>query len=386
MMNVFGPLLKMWTKALLLSSSAVSFFVVTLGIGIVPYKSGDIWQRTTLSITDCCFHDHGRVAISAVWTHNFFGRVDHLVVFPLDDSAPTIQIPWRHLSPRVLASDPIRGLVYVGDANGGVYSVDPKRLDQAPVQILQHPSLQVRQMKCSKDGRWLVSIHEDALFIWDLETQALLGVWAAGNVHCVALTDDSQSAICGLEDGSVVEIDLATVSMQRIITKHTSPVVRIAVCPLGQRVASLNFHGGLHVHDAQSDKKLWQIAQEWSPPVLEFSSDGQLLLSSGHVGRKTCIMVYRASSGARLATLAGQENNLRGLAMNRHRQLVSWGADGTLRIWDASAMNGRKPLLEGQPWLKQTWHGRTILPQWRSFQRDKDPSLASNRAVGFQAL
>jgi WD40 repeat protein len=90
--------------------------------------------------------------------------------------------------------------------------------------------------------------------------------------------------------------------------------------------------------DTRTGALLWEQSARYlahQPPtrVAAFSSCGRLLVTSDHE-QGNALVLWDAATGRRLHELRGHRRIVHGAEFTSSGELRSWGADGTLRVWD----------------------------------------------------
>jgi len=329
-------------RAACYSGSVFGFFVVLLGLVIVPWESDRIWGNRQLSPVSCSLHDGERALVVVRGRHadDRSGFTTSLAVADLKQAAPTLIAIWPNLSPACVAAIPGTSRALVSTTSGELYTVDLDAPESPPVLIGRHQSAPF-EVVCSTDGRMALTLTGNAIFAWDLDAKKLRWQFTRGFVRAVALRPDSVLAALDAE-GSVVEIALNTGLVRRTVVRHPATVLRIVVDPDDRCVALVTGDAQLIVAELASGAVLWKHqAPLGGLPHLAFSADGKRLASAVGSGSGWSITVWNAQRGTFLESLIPQAALIHGLSYSGNERLVSWSADGAIRVWDDSRQAGQ---------------------------------------------
>src|SRR5262249_8257092 len=127
------------------------------------------------------------------------------------------------------------------------------------------PSVHLRGLAYSPDGRWLAAAHYDSFVrVWDATRgelgeliHSVLPAATSGAVDVAFSPDGRRLASCSLE-GTITVWEVATWQLLRTIPGHTSPASSVVFSPDGRRLASSSMAGVIKVWelDAPSETEV----------------------------------------------------------------------------------------------------------------------------------
>jgi WD40 repeat protein len=204
-------------------------------------------------------------------------------------------------------------------------------------------------MQCVIDpsGRYAVAVGDGGAWAWDLRDHSLRRFAVAATVWAVAISQDGKRILAGADDGIAYVLDLATGELQRRMPVGTGLVRGLTFSPDGQLLAAWST-GGLKVWEAGDLKELWTRSFEgqfvaWGC----FSPDSRLLLFGRSLvsgrpigpgpGLNRDPIACDAATGLERFRLSGHDGEVRDGAFSAGgAMLATAGADGALKLWDAS--------------------------------------------------
>ena len=337
--------------ALLISAGAVALFVVLIGLVILPAEAGPMFDPFEVSITHSALQNDGQSAVSTLWAvprggnggwHNYIGIHD------LTSPRPQLKVAWTEIDPKCLVAISPR-CIAVGGWDGSISIVDPTRPTDGSKLIGQQIDDCPQMMARSHDGKKLLSLGPYWLHCWDLASRKLL--WAAQGrfVNCLAVHPRCGAVVCGMTDGSIVELDVLTGDELRRFRNQSSLVHCVTISADGKKLASLSEKGRIECCDWVTGKVLWEqqcIAPHrialnncrecslYGTKVALFSPASDAFVFAAMEGHEWNLLVCDPESGERRHSLRGHTKAIHGAAFSAEGNLLSWGADGTVRVWN----------------------------------------------------
>jgi WD40 repeat protein/serine/threonine protein kinase len=234
------------------------------------------------------------------------------------------------LSPddRLLACSGTDRIVRVWDVNTG----------QERFNLVGHTG-RVTSLAFSNDGNRLVSGSWDkSLKVWDVathqESYAIEKVHR-GRVSALAFSPNSRQLASGAVTDSVIKVlDPATNRELFRLEGHRNPIIGLAYCSDGKRLASASADGSIKIWDVH---KRQVIALPKAPLThtlvgIAYSPDGTKLASAYS---DMTLKIWDAGGGSELATLRGHTGAVLSVAFSPDsKRLVTGSQDRTARVWD----------------------------------------------------
>lgn len=331
--------------AVALSLSAVSFFVVTVSLVLLPADLEKLQAPLYLSITHCHVTPAAEQAISVVWYMPHDSRAGwrhQLALHDLAGGRPPLQLNWPELAAYSAASSRDRRTLYVGCWNGGLWRVKAARPAAPAERLGEHPEPGPHSIAAAEDGRWLVTLGPKTLQVLDMASGR--PAWSrTGDVRCFALHPEGRRILANLADGRLLELDCATGKTLRLVTRFDEPAITAAFSPDGRRAALVGGSGSLTLLDWDTGRSAWppgwrdQLHLCRSGTIL-FSPSGDRLITGGRDTARLAVWNLRTME---LETeLCGHEKSINGATFLDEQRLCSFGADGSIRVWDLA---GRGP-------------------------------------------
>lgn len=240
-------------------------------------------------------------------------------------------IYWPELAPRCAVRLGQAGKVALGSLGGTIYTWDASRPDEMPEPLTTHPGASV-VLAADATGQTLIVANEDLLSAWDVATRRLR--WSRSDLIVTSIVGNASPAIvCGTMKGTVLELDLATGTTQRVLARHKGIVACLDLSPDGTTLASIGADRRLLVTDCRQLETLWSQPHSALAQVT-FSPAGDTLVSSGYMENNWMLKAWNVASGETAAELRGHTGVILGMVFDKRSQLFSWSCDGTIRNWD----------------------------------------------------
>jgi WD40 repeat protein len=251
-----------------------------------------------------------------------------------------------------LAMSPTEDVALVGFEDGSLYLWDVET--QAIIHSLEGHEGHVRAIAFSPDGRAALSGGSDhSVVLWDLQTGQETRRFKGhdGWVRTVAFSPDGKTAVSGgfsgdsvssvADPGQLILWDLATGQEIRRFEGHSSGVVAATFAPDGQAIlASSGFftnvdnEKNLILWDVATGAKIWDFAHTGSIDnyALAVSPDGSRALT-GTAGNE--VILWDLSSGQQLQSFEGHSTLVTSIAYTPDgRRALSGDANGLVILWD----------------------------------------------------
>jgi WD40 repeat protein len=271
---------------------------------------------------------------------------DQYEVLPGDE----FTIPARHLTVRVLSFDPAASTAEISIAFGATSHRPLDIRSLACVDQEQNRQAHIWDVKFSSDGRLLLGAGDagpsGGIHIWDVATSQerptlLTGekVWFSNAVF----TPDAKEVVsCYSRDNRVFTWDVATGKAHRRLSGHTKPVTNVAISPDGRLAVSGGRDKTLFLWDLENGQELHRFPVNFEKCSGAFSPDNKFILTYGD---DPTLRTWDVESGAPVHELVGHSAGCSGFFSHDGRQILSFSSDKTVRLWDAAGKQIR--LFEG---------------------------------------
>jgi WD40 repeat protein len=175
-----------------------------------------------------------------------------------------------------------------------------------------------------------------------LEGSQVTLVGHADTVTAVDFSPDRRHLASGSADGTAKVWELATRLELASFPGHGGGVVGVALAPGARRLAAVGRDGTVHVWNPVTGKEVFHLAKQTpTPGGLAYSPDGQLLAVAGDPK-----VSVRDDTGKEVFSFAGHGKAVTAVTFSADGQRVaSAGADGTVRVWEASSSGKQQGLL-----------------------------------------
>jgi WD40 repeat protein/serine/threonine protein kinase len=158
--------------------------------------------------------------------------------------------------------------------------------------------------------------------------------------ECVAFSPDGQLLATGSWGGVLRIYDARTWQLLHTIPAHSYRIAAVVFRPDGRWLATASFDRTLKLWDAATGDRLHTLrGHAGLVSSVAFSPDGRRLFSSG--GEDKAVRVWNPDTEREILTLRGHTLSCQCLARSPDgRRLASASRDGTIRIWDATPLQG----------------------------------------------
>ena len=335
-------------RALVCSLAFVVASTAVVGVIFEIFAGGSFRNRDITAIISCA--TTGEDGEAAILSRTVFGNGQptqyRLWLYEPNRAPLTAFMPQMQSSPSCLAS--IRGSqrIVIGSWDGAIYLADLKKPDEQPLLLGRHLDGGMMSLQCSSNGRYLASRTARSLRAWDLISCRLIWEHAAHEITCHAIDPDSRCVVSGRYDGRIEEWNLETGAAVRAVAIQRSGG---AICDVdfhvdGRLLATVAKSGGI----SRGEAHLLHWPPEdgsWTPENTpwrcgwarrsSFSPDCAYLVTTSEVS-ESLLDVWDVRSRQRLGTLQGHQQFVLGTAFSSEGRLLSWSADGTVRVWDVA--------------------------------------------------
>lgn len=229
----------------------------------------------------------------------------------------------------------------------------------------------------SPDGRTFVGFGDagprGGVRTWDAATgkqrhEFLTGkdVWYSTASY---LPDGRQLVTWYTHDKNLYLWDLATRKVIREFQGHTVEGMIASLTPDGRRLVSSGVDKSLRLWNVESGKEIWkQDVSNEQIAKIRCSNDNMLILT---IGDDLILRTRKVESGEVAAKLVGHTKNCSGDFSPNGKQVLSWGDDGLVRLWDAETGQIIRSFTGPSGPIKQAWfldEGRQVMT-WESGTR-----------------
>jgi WD40 repeat protein len=335
-------LLTEFGRAALLSTTAVTGLSAAALCAGVPAAA----RRTRplkVVVRDCVFTPQGDACLANCW------------IEPRDTKQPNlslvVEIDWSTDTPRIaLVPTPFSPQGVVATPGGEMLILDAQgitsgRFVQGRWQAADRALLtkKIWSIATATEGDTLF-LADGTLLAVDLATKQLR--WQREGLSPTALAAGGPgSLICGSESGEILELSSADGCVLRTIRRSPVGIAALAVSLDYGLLAAFTCLGQLEVCSLRSGRVRWSRASHGMaglPRIVRsrqlckslcFSPTAHELMSAACEGEWN-LAAWDQGTGERLQTMIGHRAAIHGFQYLPDGDLLSWGADGTLRRWD----------------------------------------------------
>ena len=135
----------------------------------------------------------------------------------------------------------------------------------------------------SARGDVLVTVEQNSIARWAVDSGRLTGYWAWPNLTDVAVSADGRYALIGSKDNQAVYFDMVEGRM-RYVFAHHEKVTSVALSQDGRYAltGSDDWHASLW--DLRSGEHLWSKNLEYKIALVALSDDGEYALANAYIG------------------------------------------------------------------------------------------------------
>jgi hypothetical protein len=228
---------------------------------------------------------------------------------------------------------------------GRLYSMDTHCAASSLQCFGFHEPSPPHMLECSEDGSLVVVASVDIVSAWDTRQQKLL--WRRTGLATTAGTfvAGSHRFICGLECGTMLELDLRTGATLRTVATAGNWVNGLTVSSCQTYLAAIDSIGRLSMHDFRTGRELWSRdcavllgGKPVTPPVTPRFVPGQEAIVVAYALRGKRLAVHAAATGRQMVEfeeLAG--GDVKGLEVTPNGLAYVWDDAGSVIVWDVNS-------------------------------------------------
>lgn len=201
-----------------------------------------------------------------------------------------------------------------------------------------------RYVVFTPDGNTLVVPYGYGIRLWDVKTGKVTATLEGhrGDVLCVALSPDGQTAASGSLDRTVRLWDVKSRREIATLTGHTRGVVHVTFSPDGKTLASGSWDETVKLWDVKTGKETATITGTEKPTLgavlirkeAAFSPDGKSLALWGCTGSGS-IWLWDVKNGKVTATLTGHVGSVRRVLFSPDGKTLASGSwEETVKLWE----------------------------------------------------
>jgi len=135
----------------------------------------------------------------------------------------------------------------------------------------------------SASGDVLVTVEQNSIARWAVQSGRLTGYWSWPNLSAVAVSADGRYALIGSKDNQAVYFDMVQGKM-RYVFAHHEKVTSVALSRDGRfaLTGSDDWHASLW--DLSNGEHLWSKNLEYKIALVALSDDGEYALANAYIG------------------------------------------------------------------------------------------------------
>ena len=193
----------------------------------------------------------------------------------------------------------------------------------------------------SADGRVLVTIEQNSIARWAVDSGRLTGYWQWPNLTAVAVSADGRHALIGSSDNQAVYFDMVEGEM-RYVFPHHEKVTSVALSKDGRYAltGADDWHASLWSL-ADGGKHLWSKNMKYKIALVALSDDGELALANAYIGDAH---IYATAGKGRLLSRLDEVRMTLVSAdfSDDNRTLATGRAAKAIDIWDIASGKRRE--------------------------------------------
>ncbi|MFY8202347.1 MAG: WD40 repeat domain-containing protein, partial [Pirellula staleyi] len=239
--------------------------------------------------------------------------------------------------------------LFVGDADGAVYSIDLNGTKSITVLRDRVISGYPLGLASSLDGKTLVTLDLTGLSAWNVEVgdhelEQGHQRWnqASEPVSCFAILPDSKTGVCCRTIQSqteLAEFSIETGEIKSIIGRMPSLVEKLAISPDAQFLVALLQSGEILLFHRPLSSDLWTSyvipgLRTGSSFIARFSPDASMLITSNIDGDRLVVWNLAERKVQHEFDVHDRNTMMFGCEFLDDNRVVSWGPDHILRVWD----------------------------------------------------
>ena len=245
---------------------------------------------------------------------------------------------------RLLDGEPLTALVYLSDAySRGSDSVALRSMIADAVRTADARRLVIDTGESilasvySPDSASIATVgYDGAAQVWDAATgqrRAILAGHPQG-MSIIMYTPDGRRIVTADSDRIVRVWDPVSGEQLAALEGHQDRINALDISDDGARLASGDWLGALRVWDLATGRQVFEAAHAKSISAVRFGGVGTWIASASH---DDTVAIWDATSGARLAVLAGHRKGATAMAISPDRDRLATGDGvGVVRVWRTS--------------------------------------------------
>jgi len=261
-----------------------------------------------------------------------------------------------NISPWMIAGAFRSGMLFVVTCEGRLYFLDTRRSAGSLQHFGCHEPGPPHMLECSEDGSLVVIASAGIVSAWDTRQQKLLWRRRGLATTAGAFVPGSHRFVCGLECGTMLELDPRTGATLRSVAKADNWINGLSVSSCQSYLAAIDSMGRLSIHDFCTGRELWSrncamlvAGRPPTPPVTPQFVPGTEAIVVAYALHGKRLAVYSAATGkesAEFRETAG--GDVKGLEVTTDGLAYVWDDAGTVMVWDVSSGEVRRRFSPGR--------------------------------------